>query len=227
MQITGNITPINYFIDGIRNINSLDPSVLPQRSGEKIDDKYEIRLHNKALYEKLKDDYLDNFIFKNHSDIPGIYFFNELNEKNTPRYYYIGISGTRQNQIRTLKERLRKHLLTLDHTFYCIAFPNKCEEYYNDYIKIYASGKYGYMRKTYDRQFSALKKVRYNHITWIGSIDYNYSLLDPIETHFIVNYQPPANFSKRNVVPDNDYVGKYFEANKYLYAELYKMVGDV
>jgi hypothetical protein len=226
----GNIVSVESFLQRIRNFDSPNREALPQRSQRDIiiDSLRQARDVNSNLYLSAKDNFIDDRLFKNYPDIPGIYFFLKL-ENSVYNFFYIGISGTIDGQLEYLRERLRKHMITFDYFFYTLAFPNNYQTYYDDCIRFYGSGIYKGKMKTYKRQFEAIDKVKFNYIAWIGGSDFDIKTWDAVESHFITTYKPPANGSKLNkkliIPPLSHYKSKFEETKNHLFNTIIPQLG--
>jgi len=220
LECDSNITSLEPFLEGICAFNSAHPEALPQRSNFHIVDNLRpSRDLNRTSYQQLKKWFLKELIFSGKPNKPGIYFF--FNFKNSePKFYYIGISGTKKNQIQALQDRIGKHLLTKDFIFYALAFPQNEDDYYKDAIRFYKEGRYSTHEEEYRRQFEALKKVRPTYLAWISYENYSFVERDGIETHFIVEFRPPANEQKKNAVPNVLYREQYELIKEYLFKKI-------
>ncbi len=227
----GNIVSVESFLQNIRAFDSPNREALPQRSQRDIVDSLRhARDINSAMYFKQKDHFIQNELFKNYPDTPGIYFFLRA-ENEKVDFFYIGISGTVDEQAAFLKERLRKHMITFDYFFYTLAFPNNYQIYYDDCIQFYGSGIYKGKMKTYVRQFSAIAQVGFNYIAWIGDSAFNPTMCKAIESHFIAIDTPPANGDiekqQRKLPLLSQYKSKYEEVRNYLFDVLIPRVSSV
>jgi hypothetical protein len=210
------VASISPLINSIKSMTSPNPSRLPQRSNFKYVDQFQVtRQINRNLYSALKDNFIDKYLFESSKDTQGLYFFYKL-LADGPKFFYIGISGTRNGQATYLKERLRKHLITFDYFIYALAFPENYDEYLSDCTGFYTEGKYKSKKETYTRQFTALKLAPFDSIAWIGSDEFSPQLLSVLESHFIYSYKPPANGNKINKIPPSIHESEYAEINEFM-----------
>jgi len=220
LECDSNIFSLEPFLEGIRAFKSAHPEALPQRSNFDIVDALRpSRDLNRTSYQRLKKGFLEEQIFSGKSNKPGIYFFFEL-KMEKPDFYYIGISGTKQNQTQALKDRIGKHLLTKDFIFYALAFSQNEDDYYKETTHFYAEGGYPSHEDEYRRQFDGLKKVRPTYLAWISCENYSLVERDGIETHFIAEFSPPANKQKKKAVPNVRYREQYELIKEYLFKRI-------
>lgn len=217
MNMIGNIVSLVPVIQEMKAFPSPCPSAMPQRSrrNEIIDDLREARDINYELYQGMRDKFIDQVLFGNLPDSPGLYFFLQK-AQNTPSFFYIGKSGSKNNQQKFVRERLRKHFITFDYFFFALAFPENIEQYYKECLTFCASGKYSKHLKTYKRQFEAFKLVPFDQIAWIGNESLAIDEIDELETQFIAEFDPPANGSKRQRMELTRSTNLFTMANKFL-----------
>ncbi len=150
---------------------------------------------------------------------PGIYFlFDYYN--STVKFYYIGISGTKRNPNRPLWERIEEHLKNKDIIFYSIAFPERIEIYRNETKIFYEDGNYSGKKDEYKRQFDALKVTTIKYIAWISHTIFDYATWDAVETFFISQKRPPANFKKIDASPNMQYSPQFEVIKNYFFDNL-------
>jgi hypothetical protein len=213
-MMTGNVSPMASMIDQIRKMQSSNRELLPQRSGVPVSDASQ-RTENGALYLKLKDQFIDELLFRGLDDVPGIYFFVKAGKLKQP-FFYIGKSGSGNGQAAFVRERLRKHLLTFDYFIYGLAFPHNVETYYADCLRFYAEGKYSNNLKTYQRQFKAFRELGFSHVAWVGDQQFSIKEVDQLETYFVSKHKPPANGAKLNAKPSAENAQLYPKAETFL-----------
>jgi len=203
---TGNISPIQSLVDGIRNSRSTNPQALPLRGSrdETLPDwvvDSNSREINRSHYSALRKSFLREKLLLDTNALRGLYFFLRLFPKPT-KYYYIGIANPLARRIRN------EHLRNKDFIFYSISYPQNRERYLKEVLCFYGSKpKYAHLKGEYIRESDCLKEVMFDRIAWVGCNEFEKKTWEEIETHFVSNkdYKPCCNVRKKSVYPADEF----------------------
>lgn len=211
-ETTSRYATIKPLLDSIRHSPSSDPSSLPLRQKQPLTNDtatIDSRKTNKRCYNRAKKLYLMDHLGLDDRSTPGIYCFLDRSRPNAP-LYYLGLAES-------LYMRLSTHLTRRDFVFYAIAFPEKAATYEREAIDFYASKEqYKELKATYRREMRCLSEAPFDTIAWVSFPIPSPGFLEIIETHFIYEFKPCVNVSKKDHPKPTQYQHEYENIKKCL-----------